>query len=734
MSSSNHILLVEDDENHVLLFKNQIKDLDVDFEVTVVKSKATFVEALERIDPDLIISDYQLPGFTGLEALQIAKESNPDIPLVLISAYLTESEAIEAMKEGAADYILKDNLKRLKPVITRELLNYSKYKQSQFQLKEKQQLLNKAYQLSGIGHWQFDPINEEVYWSDNIKLLHEVDNDYSPTIDEAFAFYKEGHSRDKIKNAVNEMIENGTSFELELKIITAKGNERWVRVIGEGEFRDKKCVRIYGSTQNIHQQKKTKKELKDTEQKLRDIIEHSTNMFYRHDPNHKLTYLSPQCKEFLGYDVDEAKQEWTNFITDHPVNEEGYKHTQKAIDSGEAQPHFELQLKKKDGEIIWVKVNEAPVLDEKGETEAIVGSLTDITARKKMEQELRLSEQRFKSLVQDGTDQIAVIDRDGFYQYIAPIQGYSNSEDLKLDEFVGENCFRFIHPEDRQRVKSIVQNLEPYQRVEIEPFRFLFHDESWRWLQTRAINLEDNPAVRGIVTTSRDISDRIEREKELKETLKEKETLLLEIHHRVKNNLAVVSGMMQLQAYEENNTELKEKLYDSMSRIQSMSSIHEILYQSRSFSQLSLGDNIKQLISNILKTYQESLELDLHYQLDDVKLNINQAIPLSLIINEVFTNILKHAYDLSDLCGVVSVCIQEHDEYVHLTIEDDGKGLDQDINDENLVNSLGINLIRALSTQLEARFNYSGTEKGTRFELSFKKSEARGSSNAIATA
>jgi PAS domain S-box-containing protein len=136
--------------------------------------------------------------------------------------------------------------------------------------------------------------------------------------------------------------------------------------------------------------------LKVTEQRLRDIVEHSTNLFYMHTADHILTYISPQSRSLLDCEPEEALIEWMNFLTDNPINQRGVKATQQAIDTGVAQPPYELELRGLKGRIVWVEVHEAPIVKD-GKTVAIVGALTDITERKRMEEEM-LRAQKLESL------------------------------------------------------------------------------------------------------------------------------------------------------------------------------------------------------------------------------------------------------------------------------------------------------------------------------------------------
>ncbi|MBI2619206.1 MAG: PAS domain S-box protein [Ignavibacteriales bacterium] len=161
-----------------------------------------------------------------------------------------------------------------------------------------------------------------------------------------------------------------------------------------------KVVAYRGILRDVTRQKITESALRKSEQRLRDIVEHSTNLFYSHTPDHVLTYVSPQTRLFLDCEPEEALVKWTDFVTDHPVNARGVASTQRAIDTGERQPTYQLELMGKRGRKIWVEVNEAPVVRD-GKTVAIVGALTDITERTRAEEGLRKSEDRYRSFFED---------------------------------------------------------------------------------------------------------------------------------------------------------------------------------------------------------------------------------------------------------------------------------------------------------------------------------------------
>lgn len=214
---------------------------------------------------------------------------------------------------------------------------------------------------------------------------------------------------------------------------------------------------------------------------------------------------------------------------------------------------------------------------------------------------------------------------------------------------------------------------------------------------------------------------------ELKNSLSEKETLLAEIHHRVKNNLAVISGMLQLQSYKETDEQLQKKLLDSTLRIKSMANIHEQLYQSNSFSNMAFDVGLKNLVQTILETMDDGNKIETAFNLEPIQLNINQAVPCCLIVNEVLTNSIKHAFSQAK-SGLITITLAQIDQELHLQITDDGIGFG-DKTDQYETDSLGMELIGTLAHQLEAEYSYTSGKSGVGalFEIQFSISDSPGS-------
>jgi PAS domain S-box-containing protein len=454
-------------------------------------------------------------------------------------------------------------------------------------------------------------------------------------------------------------------------------------------------------------------------------------MFYTHDADGNLTYMSPQSKDFLGLIPEISEKRWGEFVTDHPVNKMGYELTEKALNTGETQPPYELELRRDDGKIIWVEVNEAPLVQD-GKVTALVGSLTDITDRKIFEEKLKDSLERY--------DLVTKATRDAIYDWDIVANNFEWGDSftklfgykLKQGKYTLENWAECLHPEDYEITMSAL-NRRLYKthnnRWSLE-YRFRKNNGEYTHVVEDGYILRDpegNP-IR-MVGAIRDISKLKEQEKNLIESLKEKETLLSEIHHRVKNNLAVVSGLMEMQALNTNHAELHEKLIESVLRIKSIAEIHETLYQSESFANIQFSEKIKSLMKEVVGTLQTSTEIDLKFSLDHTELNINQSVPCSLLVNEVVTNIIKHGFK-GRKKGTITVNLQRDENRIKLEIMDDGVGLPEDFNLKTY-SSMGLKLIDLLAEQIEAEIHHETKNGFTTFTLTFKKANIKGSSSTL---
>lgn len=247
-------------------------------------------------------------------------------------------------------------------------------------------------------------------------------------------------------------------------------------------------------------------------------------------------------------------------------------------------------------------------------------------------------------------------------------------------------------------------------------------DGSYVWIETTGKVVHDeNGAFKSAVIVARDVSDRKKADNALNDSLKEKEVLLREIHHRVKNNMQIISSLLNLQIQFEDQDETVGVLKESQGRVKSMSMVHEKLYQSDSFSNINFKDYVTNLVSDIFYSYGIKMGLiTLEMEIEDVNIGIDTAIPLGLIVNELITNSVKYAFP-EGRKGVVKIIFRSKGSKRFLTISDDGVGIPENVNPEK-TESLGLQLVNNLTNQIEGEIVLDRSH-GTKFEITFEELE-----------
>ena len=225
--------------------------------------------------------------------------------------------------------------------------------------------------------------------------------------------------------------------------------------------------------------------------------------------------------------------------------------------------------------------------------------------------------------------------------------------------------------------------------------------------------------VEGFVFTATDITERKRSEEQIRASLEEKELLLKEIHHRVKNNLQVISSLLSLQARQIQDEQAQEMFNNSQDRVMSMALIHEKLYRSDELARVNFTDYLRDLTDNLFQSYQiDSQRIQLQLEVENILLAIDEAIPCGLIINELILNSLKHAFP-GGREGMIYIYLgqREEDDQYQLVVRDDGVGLPADL-DLARVDTLGLKLVNILVMQLKGHIDVSSAP-GAKFSISF---------------
>jgi len=338
----------------------------------------------------------------------------------------------------------------------------------------------------------------------------------------------------------------------------------------------------------------------------------------------------------------------------------------------------------------------------------------------KRERELRESEKKYRTILDSIEEAYFEVDLRGnfifFNDSLSKILGYSK------DELIGMNHRDYMPPETGKEIFKVFNQIyrtgKPRRKHTYEVIK---KDGSHGFHGLVASLMQDKDGqpigFRGI---AHDITERKRAEEKITASLKEKELLLQEIHHRVKNNMQVISSLLKLQAATIKDETLRAPFRDSEHRVRAMSLVHEKLYQSKDLTHVPFKDYLQSLIRYLYQSYTPQAEtIELTSEIEELPLTITHAIPCGLIVNELVSNALKHAFP-GERKGTITLSLRSPEPHTYeLTVSDDGIGLPETI-DLHTTKSLGLHLVSILvEDQLKGEIEVERTG-GTRFRITFK--------------
>ncbi|GAA5522883.1 PAS domain S-box protein [Aliifodinibius salicampi] len=518
-------------------------------------------------------------------------------------------------------------------------------------------------------------------------------------------------------------VSNGGTFRHQTK----NGELLYVQVTGQDLSvggRDARIAHIHDLTETL----RLKNEIEETYRAQQELIHNNPLAMVKLDEDFRIIEWSRRAKQKSGYTEDEVLGK---SLFDIPLFEEGeaasVKSRMQDIAAREKdRDRFEAPIQLNDGRRMHVLLHVSALRKPDGTLKSVLTFIENITAQKEAQKQLERSEQLFKSLFFNSPVSIVMIDANGKIQKVN--KSYEELFGYQEKEVVGKDLLEQQLPEERHdEIEKLYAGIFKEGTSKYYEDQRLTKQGTTKDLLVGALPVMTNGepiAAFGIYT---DITKLRETEENLQQSLEEKEILLSEIHHRVKNNLAIISSLLQLEAmnYEEDST-VWDALIQSKSRIHSMAHIHEQLYDSRDFANISMEEYISDLVEYVCESMQrKNRRVDLSVVCDEISLNVNQAVPCGLMINELVTHAIKQAPGTQPLH--IEVNFTRESERVTLVVEDDGAGSLRDLKTWS-EESLEYQIVEQLVRQLEGDIDVAYTEEGkTRYEIKFPKTDRSGS-------
>ncbi len=513
-----NILNVEDSIDDYDLIQRHLKKSGYEVHSERVETAETMRAALSTRTWDVIISDYRMPYFSGLEAFAVLKESELDIPFIIISGTIGEDTAVDAMLRGVNDYMMKNNLSRLIPAIereTQEVMNRRAKQKAEESLRESEQRLKLALTAAGMGVWEWNVANNEVFWSPECYEIAGVEN-FEGMFDD-FTRYVHPDYVELLSQAANRAVTENTLFEIEFPFIKPTGETIWLANYGKVDYdKNGQPLRMVGTVRDITARKKAEEELRQSEERFRSLVSAVSQIVWTTDDEGNLkTAHSP--KEALQTLANEAVMtEWVTHL--HPDDRErAVENFRQAIGNKKKYKDEYRLLNVDDNTYHYFVSRGTPVLEKDGTIREWVGALTDITERKLAENSLRESEEKFRALVKATSQFVWSINEAGESEELP--EWWSILTGQPIEECRNGDCANSIHPDDRSFVKSTWEKAFGNKTSFDMEYRILTKEKTYRHFAVRGIPvLNGDGTFRQWVGTFTDITERKRAEVALQES------------------------------------------------------------------------------------------------------------------------------------------------------------------------------------------------------------------------
>lgn len=737
------ILYVDDEPGLLIIGKKHLEESG-EFLVTGCESALDAIALLKKEHYDAIISDFQMPKCDGISFLKYLRKKGDETPFIILTGKGREEVVIEALNNGADFYLEKGGDLRAQFAELSNIVRYAaSKKRSEEALRESEERYRNVVEDQTELICRFAADGRVIFTNDaycryfGIPCEEIVGSRFRPEI----------HPNDvaAVKHLISSLSPDNPHGSIDQRTIMPDGRILWQRWDTRAIFNENGSIREFQSVgrditdlmerdlelkraneeilasyeeltaieeelrQHYDELKTTQEALQKSEGLQRLILQSLPDFLIRFDREGTYLDILNYQEDLLILPKDEVIGRRVTDVISGEIGVQMIQGVRSAIDRNELQI-LEYTLPVPAG-ICHFEARIVPYTENE-----VIALIRDITDKRKAEEAVIESEKRYRSLFETMHDGYALhrvcVDPNDGGAAIYVLDANPSFEMLiggPRDKIVGKLLTEVIPDADPHLFEQIVHTAKTGESAVFEirlndPVRYVFVSVY-------------SPGAGECATLFQDITEKKRRDEETKQSLREKEILLKEIHHRVKNNMQVISSLLMLQKETILDPEMRELFSQSESRVYSIALVHEKLYQSENLSRIEYGEYLSMMGDYVLSSRQVkagTIALDIHAR--GIYLSIDKAVPLSLITNELMTNSLKHAFP-NGMKGTITIRVEKKGNTIIYRFADDGIGFPPDIDYQNTT-SLGMQLVTSLVNQLLGTITLT-VEKGTTFEIVF---------------
>ena len=615
---------------------------------------------------------------------------------------------------------LIEELSELRKKVSELEKSASKHMRTEEELRTERDFLSTAINTQSDTFFIFDSsTGKALRWNRSFSDISGYSDEEIGSMKAPESYYSDEDLK-KAANATQSILANGKAT-IELSLITKDGNriptEYTASIIKDGTGNPSHIISI---GRDLRDRKKVEEALGVQDERFRSVLENSPTIIFIKDLDSRYLFINRLWEKVFQVSKEDVVGKFDHEVFSKEMARAVRENDLKVIEA-DSPLEFEEIVPHDDGLHTYIS-NKFPLYDLSGKIEAICGIATDITERERVSEALREGEEKYSSLFKNMLNGFAyhkiVVDKENRpvdYVFLEVNDCFETLTGLKREDIIGRGVKEVIPDIEKSEFDWIGE----YGKIALEGGELRF-EQYFEPLDKWYSILGYSNKKGYFAAVFEEITARKRADELIKKSLAEKEVLLKEIHHRVKNNLQIISSMLNLQGDYIEDKELKEIFKESQNRIKSMALVHEQLYRSRDFSSISSSGYLKVLIADIFKSYAQGASLvKLNMDVEDVRLDVDTSMVLGLLLNELCTNTLKHAFpDGKQGEFHVNLKCVDDDNY-RLTVSDNGVGLFEGFEIDK-TDSIGFLLVKSMVEQIDGTLEIDQSS-GTSFEITFSR-------------